>query len=225
MEKTDSLDFKETNIIDDKLMSEIKTTIKYNCKVPDLFGKFYDVRTLLFEEITNNPNLFKTDNKSNDNINRIIKSILHSLELKYIGDKSLVCLDKEEGSLPADASDFIKNFSVLSSKTKTEIKIGNTLTCDVYLDIPRGNRITMKNLHVEDSTSFCVQNLFNSYGSEGFTLAIVTEKFSLAIQPNALSGLKGKGDIYVYFISETGAFRDLASKYFDCTAILDLYKG
>ena len=70
-------------------------------------------------------------------------------------------------------------------------------------------------------------NVFNTYLTEGFTLALRDKENNIwvSIEPSALDGIKGSGELYVFVKIGNSFYRDLAIKYFDPEEILNIYRG
>lgn len=203
-------------------MNEIKAAIKYMDYKPALLSKFYDVKSLLFNEIVENEDAYKVSsimpNPANDN--KIIKC-MNILEKKYMGKREKA----GDAGIPEKAVSILKSIKTKTEGTAISLSVGSNITADVYLKIPRGNSMEIKNMKLGEDTWIHVMNFFHPYTSEGFTFAIRMEDMSISIEPSALDGIKGQGDVFVYVMTEYAVYQDFASKYFDTGDILSLYRG
>ena len=78
---------------------------------------------------------------------------------------------------------------------------------------------------ITPETELTVMNLYNTYYTEGFILALHFDEFAVAIEPSALDGIKGQGDVFVYAMTKNAIYKDFGSRYFDVAAILKYYRG
>lgn len=207
-------------------INEIKLAIKYMDFKPNLLSKFYDVKALLFSEIVENEEYYKVEsimpNPLNDN--KIVKCV-NILDAKYTKTKEKIDCIKGDFSLPKAAKEIMDNISIYTKGGSVFLKCGVDFLADIYINLPRENSTTIKNVNINKEMEFEIVNVFNAYASEGFTLAFRGETFSIAIEPSALEGIKGQGDVFVYVMDENAIYKDEASKYFDCKDILKIYKG
>lgn len=212
--------------MDIKDISEIKAAIKYMDYKPALLSKFYDVKSLLFREITENPEFYKADsilpNPMNDN--KIIKC-MNILDKKFMGQKEVYDSVLTKNKLPEKAVGLLAGIRTKVSGASVKLSFGQELTADVYLYIPRGNSLTISNMQISDTMEFEIMNGYNSYVSEGFTLALHMEDMAVSIEPSALDGIKGQGDVFVYCMTGQAVYKDLASRYFKTDDILAFYRG
>lgn len=207
-------------------INEIKAAIKYMDYKPALLSKFYDVKSLLFQEIIEHPDTYKVEsilpNPMNDN--KIIKC-MNILDKKFMGDREVVNSVQTAFGLPEKAIDLLKSVKTKTTGASVKLSFDQELQADVYLYIPRGNSMTISNMQITDAVEFEVMNAYNTYVSEGFTLAIRMEDMAIAIEPSALEGIKGQGDVFVYCMTEQAVYKDLASRYFSTEDILANYRG
>lgn len=196
--------------------------LKYENKVPSMLSKFYDVKSLLLKEIERD-----TDNYYQ--LEKGIKKLWDSLEKKVLCDVKIYDLTSPIvfEPIPVELENILSRFVVVNSEICTEICVNQELQSNVYIYLPRGERITLYGVDNKPFTSYVVQNVFNVYSTEGFTLSFNNKSFSISIQPGSESGLKGSGEVYVYVWdkSEKIIYKDLARKYFNVDGILNLYRG
>ena len=93
------------------------------------------------------------------------------------------------------------------------------------MNIPSGNSLTISDMTITPETELTVMNLYNTYYTEGFILALHFDEFAVAIEPSALDGIKGQGDVFVYAMTKNAIYKDFGSRYFDVEAILKYYRG
>lgn len=207
-------------------INEIKAAIKYMDYKPALLSKFYDVKSLLFEEVVEHPDAYKVEsvfpNPMNDN--KVIKC-MNILDKKFMGDKEVYDSIQTSYGLPEKAVDILKSVRTKAIGASVRLSIDQELTADVYLYLPRGNNLTISNMQISGAVEFEVMNAYNTYVSEGFTLALRMEDIAISIEPSALEGIKGQGDVFVYCMTEHAVYKDLASKYFSTEDILANYRG
>ncbi len=212
--------------MDLKDINEIKAAIKYMDYRPALLAKFYDVKSLLFREIVEHEEYYKVSsimpNPLNDN--RIVKCI-NILDKKFIGSREVCDGTKTAICMPKEAVSILNSIATKVDGAEISLSVGSDITADVYLSVPRGNCVTVKSMKLGSDVWLGVMNSFNTYTSEGFTLAIHMEKMSISIEPSALDGIKGQGDVFVYVMTENAIYKDFASKYFNTEDILSLYRG
>lgn len=212
--------------MDIKDINEIKAAIKYMDYKPALLSKFYDVKSLLFEQILENPDVYKADsvlpNPMNDN--KIIKC-MNILDKKYMGSRAVIDCTKTPGELPQKAVDILKNVKTRLAGAAVKLSVAQEITADVYLNIPRGNSFMISGMKLSESVELDVMNTYNTYVSEGFTLALHMKDLAVAIEPSALEGIKGQGDVFVYCMTESAIYKDFASNYFNTKDILTYYRG
>lgn len=207
-------------------INEIKAAIKYMDYKPALLSKFYDVKSLLFQEIIEHPDTYKVEsilpNPMNDN--KIIKC-MNILDKKFMGDREVVNSVQTAFGLPEKAVDILKSVKIKATGASVKLSFDQEMQADVYLYIPRGNSMTISNMQITDAVEFEVMNAYNTYVSEGFTFALRMEDMAIAIEPSALEGIKGQGDVFVYCMTGQAVYKDLASRYFSTEDILTNYRG
>ncbi len=201
--------------------NEIITTIKYTNVSFGTLGYFYDVRSLMSEILLNNEEGFDAQNFTVGKEQGVVKKISKAL----LGDSRVInCV--EEASTKVESLDkFLKNLTVIGNALENKVVLGQSLNCQVYLELPRGNRLTIKNTNLSEGTEFVVQNKYNIYNTEGFILAFVTDEWKVSIVPEAKDGMKGSGEVYLYVAEGNMVRRYLATSFFDITPILMMYKG
>lgn len=207
-------------------INEIKAAIKYMDYKPALLAKFYDVKSLLFNEIIANEEFYKVDsimpNPLNDN--KIIKC-MNILDKKYIGNKEVFDGTKSAIGMPDKAAEVLRSVNTKVLGSEVFISIGTDMIADLYISIPRANSINISKAKLGSDVWFGVMNAFNTYVTEGFTFSISTEDISIAIEPSALEGIKGQGDVFVYVMTDNAIYKDYASNYFETKDILSIYRG
>ncbi|MGN0395348.1 MAG: hypothetical protein ACI4EF_08295 [Coprococcus sp.] len=203
-------------------INEIRAAIKYMDYKPALLAKFYDIKSLLFAEIMKDEDYYKVSsimpNPLNDN--KIVKCI-NILDKKYIGNKE----KSGEAGIPEKAVSILKSIKTKSEGGEIYLSVGSDITADVYLSIPRGNSVTINSMKLGSDVWISVMNSFNAYTSEGFTLAIRMDDMAISIEPSALDGIKGQGDVFIYVMTEYAIYKGLASNYFNTEDILSVYRG
>ncbi len=201
--------------------NEIITTIKYTNVSFGTLGYFYDVRSLMSEKLLNNEEGFDAQNFTVGKEQGVVKKISKAL----LGDSRVINCVEETSTKVENLDKFLKNLTVIGNALENKVILGQPLNCQVYLELPRGNRLTIKNANLSEGTEFVVQNKYNIYNTEGFILAFVTDEWKLSIVPEAKDGMKGSGEVYLYVAEGNMVRRYLATSFFDITPILMMYKG
>lgn len=212
--------------MDTSTLNEIKSAIKYMDYKPAFLSKFCDIKSLLFKEIAENPEEYKVDgimpNPGNDN--KIVKCI-NILDKKYMSKKEIVDCTKTPASLPHEASDILKSISTKEEGASVRLSFAKEFKAGLYMNIPRGNSFTISNMSFDENVWLELINSYNTYYTEGFTLALHLEDMAISIEPSALEGIKGQGNVFVYVMTDEALYKDLGSKYFDVSTILKYYRG
>ena len=213
--------------MESSMLKEIKAAINYMEYKPLYLSKFYDIKSLLYKEIIENPEEYKVSsifpNPLNDN--KIIKCI-NILDKKYMQDREKIDLVRDESiELPIELKEIIKGFFIKQEKGIISLETKCQEIVDIYLNLPRGNSTNLYNIKLEEGFSIEIINIFNSYASEGFTLAFRFKEFMISIEPSSLEGIKGQGDVFIYILLKDKLYKDIAKKYFDISEILSFYKG
>lgn len=207
-------------------INEIKAAIKYMDFKPVLLSKFYDIKSLLLKEILEDEAFYKIEsimpNPLNDN--KIVKCV-NILDAKFTKGKEKVDCIKTPASIPAKAIEILDNVELSQVAGSLYLSVDKEFTADVYINIPRGNSTSISNVGINGNVNFEIMNAFNTYVSEGFTLCFRLDDMCIAIEPSALEGIKGQGDVFVYVMDSNAIYKDVASKYFDASKILDVYRG
>lgn len=203
-------------------MNKIAFTIRYAESYPALLSKFYHVPQLLLDEMIKNPVNYKAQSVLE---NGNIKKSLSHLEREYIGSGKIKDLTDTDERVPDKAAEFLSSLVCEFDGVAICIKTGMDFAGDIYQYIARRNHITTKNTVVPAGTVFQVQNRFNCYETEAFILAFRGTDFSVSITPASADGMKGRGEVFIYVLSNAGSYRDLASKYFDASSVLKLFRG
>ena len=190
-------------------INEIRSAIKYMDYKPVMLAKFYDIKSLLFKEILENEDYYKVasilPNPGNDN--KIVKCV-NILDKKYMAGREV-----------------LKSIRATEDPVSVKLSFGKEMKAEVYMNIPRGNSLTISDMTITPETELTVMNLYNTYYTEGFTLALHFDDFAVAIEPSALDGIKGQGDVFVYAMTKNAIYKDFGSRYFDIAAILKYYRG
>ena len=207
-------------------INEIQSAIKYMDYKPVMLAKFYDIKSLLFKEILENEDYYKVasilPNPGNDN--KIVKCV-NILDKKYMAGREVVDCTKTPGAIPAEAAEVLKSIRATEDPVSVKLSFGKEMKAEVYMNIPRGNSLTISDMTITPETELTVMNLYNTYYTEGFTLALHFDDFAVAIEPSALDGIKGQGDVFVYAMTKNAIYKDFGSRYFDVAAILKYYRG
>ena len=193
---------------------------------PVMLAKFYDIKRLLFKEILENEDYYKVasilPNPGNDN--KIVKCV-NILDKKYMAGREVVDCTKTPGAIPAEAAEVLKSIRATEDPVSVKLSFGKEMKAEVYMNIPRGNSLTISDMTITPETELTVMTLYNTYYTEGFTLALHFDDFAVAIEPSALDGIKGQGDVFVYAMTKNAIYKDFGSRYFDVAAILKYYRG
>ena len=210
----------QVKVLDQKQRNEIITTIKYTNVSFGTLGLFYDVRSLMSDKLLNNEEGFDAANFTVGKEQGVVKKLSKAL----LGDSRVINCTEEQSTMVESLDNFLKGITVTGNALENKIVLGQALACQVYLELPRGNRLTINNASLNCGAEFVVQNKYNIYNTEGFTLAFVTDEWKASIVPEAKDGMKGSGEVYVY-VAEGGIVRKyLASSFFDVTPIMMMYK-
>ncbi len=211
----------QAGLLSQQQRNEIITTIKYTNVSFGTLGLFYDVRSLMSQKLLSNAEGFDAANFTVGKEQGVVKKLSKAL----LGDSRVVNCTDEDSTRVEDLDMFLKSLTVEGNTLENRIILGQELVCQMYLELPRGNRFTMEKAVLAEGTALVVQNKYNIYNTEGFTLSFITENWKVAIVPEAKDGMKGSGEVYLY-VSEGGMVRRyLASNFFNVNAILMMYKG
>ena len=211
----------QVEILSQEQRNEIITTIKYTSVSFGTLGFFYDVRSLMSSKLLNNEEGFDAKNFTVGKEQGVIKKLSKAL----LGDSRVINCTDESSTRVEELDDFLKKIKVKGNALENKIILGQPLTCQVYLELPRGNRFTLNHVELTEGTEFVVQNKYNIYNTEGFILSFVTANWKVSIVPEAKDGMKGSGEVYLY-VAEGGMVRRyLAANFFDVEPILMMYKG
>ena len=218
MDKASSANIKT---LDQQQRNEIITTIKYTNVSFGALGLFYDVRSLMSEKLLNNEEGFDAANFTFGKEQGVVKKISKAL----LGDSRIINCLEETSTRVEELDEFLKSLHILGNALENKVILGQDLECQVYLELPRGNRVTINTTKLVKGTEFVVQNKYNIYNTEGFTLAFVTKDWKVSIVPEAKDGMKGSGEVYLYVAEGNLVRRYLASNFFDIEPVLMMYKG
>ncbi len=207
-------------------LNEIKSAIKYMDYTPAYLSKFYDIKSLLFKEISENEEAYKVEsimpNPGNDN--KIVKCV-NIMNKKYMSGREVIDCTKIPASIPEKAADILKSIKTKEEAPSVKLSFGKNIKADLYMNIPRENSFTLSEANLDENTWIEVINTYNTYYTEGFTLAIHMDGMAISVEPSALEGIKGQGDVFVYVMTDRAIYKDLGSKYFDVSDILKYYRG
>lgn len=215
------------NQLDKRELSALSTFINYAESKSEMLSNFYDVQSLLLEKMESEPQMYKAKEIVGSPLsNGKIKKGFDMLDRKYVKKKTVVDAVKEEGAaIPEEIKQYFRKFSCRQTVAETYIQCHFDMICDVYMNIPRENKVNLHHVSVTEGTEFGVQNIFNLYGSEKFILAFRKEEIALSIVASAQGAVKGSGEVFLYAMTENFIYKDIASKYFDVTALLARFKG
>lgn len=149
-------------------------------------------------------------------------------ELKLGSDiKELIC---KKGPLSEQSKQLLDKieFNIEEETTSLYLTSKTEMSVDIYLTIPRGIRVDLRAITINDCTRIELCNNFNIYGSEGFTLCISNTKTAVVVEPVSASGTKGVFcvDVYGYdFEGDSTVVKDDLSNYMDVSPILKNYRG
>lgn len=209
----------------DQQFREIRAAIQYMDMKPGILSRFYNVKELLYQEIRKDPEAYKAETLFPDpmNGNKIVKCV-NLLNAKYTKKIVKFDLTGEDAAVPAEAADLLQSVEVTEHDGTVGLTFHGDFEGDVWLNIPRSNSVTLRNTAVRDVT-FDVMGAFNPYQAEGFTLALRRPDLKISIEPAALDGIKGSGEVYVYVLTGDTFYRDRAAKYFTPDPILKVFRG
>ncbi|HHT97374.1 MAG TPA: hypothetical protein GXZ90_05720 [Clostridiales bacterium] len=105
------------------------------------------------------------------------------------------------------------------------LKVKQELIISILLYIPRGINMEIQNVQLNKDSKIELSNIFNIYGTEGFSVRIMTDNTNLVIEPTSSAGIKGLTQVSVYSLEDNIVIKDDASNYIDCQAILEDYRG
>ncbi len=215
------------NQLEKRELSALSTFISYAESKSELLSNFYDVQTLLLEKMESEPQMYKAKEVLGSPLsNGKIKKSFDMLDRKYIKKKTVVDAVKDaEAVIPEEIKEYFCGFSCRQTAAETYIQCHFEMVCDIYMNIPRENKLNLRHIPVVEGSEFGVQNIFNLYGAEKFVLAFRGEEVALSIVASAQGAVKGSGEIFVYAMTEDCIYKDTASKYFDVSALLERFKG
>lgn len=215
------------NQLDKREISALSTFISYAESKSEILSNFYDVQSLLLEKMESEPQMYKAKEVLGSPLsNGKIKKSFDMLDRKYVKKKLVVDVLKDsEAIIPEEIKEYFSKFSCRQTVAETYIQCHFDMICDVYMNIPRDNKVNLHHIPVVDGTEFAVQNIFNLYGSEKFVLAFRGEEIALSIVASAQGAVKGSGEIFIYAMTKDCIYKDVASKYFDVTVLLERFKG
>lgn len=215
------------NQLNKRELSALSTFISYAESKSELLSNFYDVQSLLLEKMESEPQMYKAKEVLGSPLsNGKIKKSFDMLDRKYVKKKLIVDAIKDANAIiPDEIKEYFGKFSCSQTVAETYIQCHFDMVCDIYMNIPRENKLNLRHISVTEGSKFGVQNIFNLYGSEKFVLAFRGEKIALSLVASAQGAVKGSGEIFVYAMTEDCIYRDIASKYFDVAALLERFKG
>lgn len=215
------------NQLEKRELSALSTFISYAESKSELLSNFYDVQTLLLEKMESEPQIYKAKEVLGSPLsNGKIKKSFDMLDRKYVKKKTVVDAVKDaEAVIPEEIQGYFRGFSCRQTAAETYIQCHFEMVCDIYMNIPRENKLNLRHIPVTEGSEFGVQNIFNLYGAEKFVLAFRGEEIALSIVASAQGAVKGSGEIFVYAMTEDCIYKDTASKYFDVSALLERFKG
>lgn len=215
------------NQLDKRKLSALSMFISYAESKSELLSNFYDVQSLLLEKMETEPQMYKAKEVLGSSLsNGKIKKGFDMLDRKYVKKKLVVDATKDaQAIIPDEIGGYFRKFSCTQTVAETYIQCHFDMFCDVYMNIPRETKVNLHHISITDGAQFGVQNIFNLYGSEKFVLAFRGEKIALSIVASAQGAVKGSGEIFLYAMTEDCIYKDIASKYFDVTALLARFRG
>ncbi len=215
------------NQLDKRELSALSTFITYAESKSEMLSNFYDVQSLLLEKMESEPQMYKAKEIVGSPLsNGKIKKGFDMLDRKYVKKKMIVDATKDEGAvIPEKVRDYFGKFSCKQTVAETYVQCHFDMVCDIYMNIPRENKVNLHKISVTEGTEFGVQNIFNLYGSEKFVLAFRGEEIALSIVASAQGAVKGSGEIFLYAMTEDCIYKDVASKYFDVQPLLGRFRG
>lgn len=199
---------------------KVMNAVRYEVNPASTLGKFMGTKLNLLREVETgkiNPDGIEYNNT---------KKGFHNLEKIYLTDSRIKSFIDSDGLIEGRAGELLKNIKVVGNEYETKIYFTKNVIADVYINFNRGSYLEMEKIALGENTGFTVQHFSNTYASEGFTFAIRTDDVWISVEPGDLSGTKGAGEVYVYAKCEDDkVYVDLASKYFDSSDILKIYRG
>lgn len=197
--------------------------ITYSDYNTNMLAKFYNVKSLLYNEMLADPEYYHTASLLPDPMkDKKINAAFGALEKKYVKGKTLVDACKTGEVLPEEATAFLKGCSF--EATSANIFLCSPAVTEYELKMPRG--IYLHAIGCAFGEKISIYDCFNIYPAEGFRIAYTLESGAkLAIEPSALDGIKGKGEVFVYYMKDNTIYKDFASRYFDVSCFLEYYKG
>lgn len=118
----------------------------------------------------------------------------------------------------------VKKFMVVADEFSAALKFNCKEKVSIFMHRARGVNLTISDT-VPDKTCYEVQNAYNIYSGEAFTISVKFDDAWVAISPTMVEGKSGKLIELWFWSPETGVLVDDANKYFDCSALLNLFRG
>lgn len=208
-------------------LSALSTFISYAESKSELLSNFYDVQSLLLEKMESEPQMYKAKEVLGTPLsNGKIKKSFDMLDRKYVKKKTFVDATKDEQAVISEQiKSYFSKFSCEQTVAQTYVVCHFDMVCDVYMNIPRENKVNLQQISITDGAKFGIQNVFNLYGGEKFVLAFRGEELALSIVASAQGAVKGSGEIFVYAMTKDCIYKDVASNYFDVSQILQRFHG
>ena len=208
-------------------INKIKQSIKYSEYKPELLSKFFDYKSLLLNKLVSG----ELDKYVQPVSEGKTAGAYNAIESEMFPD-GLIDLTKESNEdTELLMKDIIRGFSFDCSVDDLRCSIINTwssnTTAEIMIHVPRGITIELSGIQPIEGMRVIPQNIFNVYGSEGFTVAYRDQHSMVALDLSASGGIKGKGDLTVYFYNceSRELVKDRADKYVDVSNILADFRG
>lgn len=180
----------------------ILNDLKYAVNIPTIRGKFDNLKKK-----------FHIDNKNSEDVVKDFKRQFP--EFKTI-----------EGNINGTVKEFLqKIYFTREDDGGLYLKAKEQMTISALLYIPRGINIELHNITIDNNSKLEVANIFNIYGTEGFTIRLRASDIDVVIEPTSSAGVKGLTSVAVYSIEDGKVVIDDATKYIDCSGILEDYRG
>ena len=209
--------------------NELKQVIKYNMPAT-VYEKFLDIKTEVF-------NKYKEDNQTGNitlenssGLNRLIKNIgaeklkVTDSRIAEIPYEDLINLIKEANE---KLGKVIENISIEADDVSTQICVNSNIDAkvDIYVKQQRGNCFSFEMAGLNNFKAMVI-NSFCAYPSEGFVFSLAIDGCYVSVTPEALSGVKGSGALYIYAIVGGGIYKaDETEKIKNAEKIMKIFKG
>lgn len=146
-------------------------------------------------------------------INKLYENLTRDIEIKDIFET--------EETLPEEYAKLLREIKVVETSLALNISLGINGTFDIYKAFGKGESDKNYSVTVTPETAFAVRNKLSSAHDTYFTLAFISEDFSISIAtvPNR-SATKSDADVAICIKTKDTLWYDSGAKYFDTSSLV-----